>query len=152
MLRLFKGVVSGFVATVVMSALMLSLAMALAIPWIDLVDSLAALSGGGRPLGWALHFGIGALLAGGLFPVVRDRLPGRHGWQKSLVFGLTLWPLSYGLLILVSGPLGLSMAEVVRGLSATCAMSLAFGSTLGASFAGMTDEGSERPGSRRARV
>ena len=69
--NLIKGLIAGFVATAVLSALMVMKSMMGLMPELDVVTMLTRMMGAPTPLaGWAAHFMIGTLVWGGLFALL----------------------------------------------------------------------------------
>jgi hypothetical protein len=77
--RIGNGIVAGFIATLVMSALH------------EPVVLLTAAAGMDAPAtGWLLHFFVGTLLWGGLFGVLHDYLFG-PSWLRGVTFAAIAW-------------------------------------------------------------
>lgn len=77
--RIGNGIVAGFIATLVMSALH------------EPVVLLTAAAGMDAPAtGWLFHFFVGTLLWGGLFGVVHDYLFG-PSWLRGVTFAAVAW-------------------------------------------------------------
>jgi len=90
---LFRGVAAGFVATCILSALMLTK------KWLPQFDTITLLDGiadglaidAGLPhpfAGWLWHFIVGSLVWGWIYAVMEPIIPGRCPWRKGLYFGL----------------------------------------------------------------
>ena len=88
MTRTSRGIVAGFTATLVLSAVILA-----ARAWVDLVPAynpvrVLTVMAVGEPtpwLGWLLHFLIGTLLWGVLFALLAPWLPGPY-WLRGVLF------------------------------------------------------------------
>ena len=80
-----KGMVAGFVATVVLSALMLMKAM-MGVPELNPIKMIANMLGVPPAVGWSMHFMIGTVLWGTLFAWLDPTLPGESHWLKGIVF------------------------------------------------------------------
>jgi hypothetical protein len=77
--RIGNGIVAGFIATLVMSALH------------EPVVLLTAAAGMDAPAtGWLFHFFVGTLLWGGLFGIVHDYLFG-PSWLRGITFAAVAW-------------------------------------------------------------
>ena len=87
------GVVAGFVATAVLSLLMLTKS------WVPQLDPVVMLDGVARAVsadlqlpvpmaGWLWHFVIGTFWWGPLFVIMAPILPGRRMFQKGMYFGV----------------------------------------------------------------
>lgn len=140
MLDLGRALIAGFVATVVISMLMIMRLSAGIMPWFHPVEimnlTVQELFGapGSALLGWATHFAVGTILWGGLFRLVEPRLPGGSYTRRGLVFGtlawlvvmITLFPLAG------SGLFGLGFGLIVP--ITTLITHWIFGAVLGASY------------------
>jgi len=90
---LLKGIAAGFVATAILSALMLTKKW---LPQFDTVTLLDGIANGlaldaGLPspfAGWLWHFIVGALVWGWIYAVMEPIIPGRRPWRKGMYFGL----------------------------------------------------------------
>ncbi len=86
-----SGLIAGFVATVVISLLMIGIEALRVLPQFDMIGILADLLGRGRAAGWTLHFMIGTVGWGVLFAGLQPSLPGRTVLQRGVVFGILAW-------------------------------------------------------------
>jgi hypothetical protein len=92
MKNLSAGLLAGFVATVVLSLLMVAKTMMGVMPQLDVIAMLSAMMGGQPPLvGWLAHFMIGTLLWGGGFALFYGRIPGRGPVARGVAFGVGAW-------------------------------------------------------------
>ncbi len=91
---IFKGVIAGFVATSVLSALMLSK------QWLPQLDTIIVMDGVAHAMamafglptpfaGWFWHFVIGCIVWGWMYAIMEPILPGGRPWRKGLYFGFT---------------------------------------------------------------
>lgn len=127
-----KGAIAGFVATAVVSGLIVAKELA---GWWPQLDFVRLLSGGGEDaLGWAIHFAVGTLLLGPLFAVLAPRLPGTSCIAKSIVFVCGAWLIMQlaVLPLLGLGAFGARYGFVVPAL--TFVMNVVFGVILGLVF------------------
>lgn len=87
-----KGLEAGFIATLVITALLFAQSVAGLAPEFDLIAMLARAAGtpDATVMGWILHFVIGVALWGAGFAVFSPHLPGPH-WLRGLIFGLLAW-------------------------------------------------------------
>jgi len=91
--HLSRGMIAGFAATCVLSALMLSKNW---LPQFDTItllnrvaDGLAIDAGLPHPFaGWLWHFIVGSLVWGWIYAVMEPIVPGSRPWRKGLYFGL----------------------------------------------------------------
>ncbi len=90
---LFKGVVAGFGATFVLSAVMVAVNLLGAASQADMNYLLRMLLGvPDRPAtAWIAHFVIGSLVWGGLFAWLEPRLPGVSHTRRGVLFGVLAW-------------------------------------------------------------
>jgi hypothetical protein len=135
-----KGMVAGFMATIVLSALMLMKQQMGLMPQLNPIEMLTNMAGASTPaVGWVIHFLIGTVLWGTLFAWLDPILPGGSHWLKGIVFGIGAWVLMMILPMPMSGAgffgaqLGM-MAPVM-----TLVLHLVYGAVLGGVY------GLERP-------
>jgi hypothetical protein len=84
-----KGMVAGFIATVVLSALMLIKQQMGLAPQLNPIEMLAKMAGGSTPaVGWVPHFLIGTVLWGSLFPIFDANVPSGSHWLNGILFGI----------------------------------------------------------------
>ncbi|MBH8579728.1 DUF6789 family protein [Bisbaumannia pacifica] len=132
--RLVRGMLAGFVATLVISMIMILRLSAGIIPWYDPIEimNLAAQDLLGTPdsrwVAWAIHFAVGTLAWGLLFGLLAPFLPGRSDARCGLLFGLITWlvvmvtvfPMAgsglFGMGFGLVAPLSTLLAHVVFGL------------------------------------
>ena len=140
MLDVGRALIAGFVATVVISMLMIMRVSAGIMSWfrpIEIMD-LTAQELFGTPdsavLGWLLHFIVGTVIWGGLFLLLEHRLPGGSYTRRGLVFGTGAW---LAVMVIVfplagSGLFGLGFGLIVP--ITTMITHWIFGAVLGASY------------------
>ena len=103
-----KGVAAGFVATSVLSVLMLSK------QWLPQLDTVTAMDGVARDMalaaglptpfaGWLWHFVVGCLAWGWMYAIMEPILPGRRPWRKGLYFGITTTLLTWLIALPLTG-------------------------------------------------
>ena len=84
------GLLSGFVATIVLSILMVIKAKMGVMPELNAINMLANMMHAPSLMGWIAHFMIGTVIWGLLFSVLVNKLPG--GIIKSaLIFSVLAW-------------------------------------------------------------
>jgi len=89
-----KGMVAGFAATIVLSALMLMKQQMGLMPQLNPIEMLTNMAGASTPfVGWVIHFLIGTVLWGTLFAWLDPNLPGGSHWLKGVVFSIGAWVL-----------------------------------------------------------
>ncbi len=129
--NLTKGVIAGFAATVVLSALLLIKGAMGLMPDLNTIAMLAKMTGGGMAVGWLAHFVIGTVLWGGLFVAMVGLLPGGSYVGKGLVFGIGAW---LAMMILVMPMAGAGLFGLSLGIMApimTLVLHLIYGAVLG---------------------
>lgn len=132
-----KGIISGFIATVVLSMLMVLKGMMGMMPHLNAIKMLTAMAHGymGTPavpvVGWLLHFMIGSLAWGILFALLFTHLPGKSATAKGLVFATGAWLLMMVLVMPLAGA-GLFGRHLGLGAPiATLVLHWIFGAVLG---------------------
>lgn len=128
------GFVAGFVATVVLSVMMVAKSMMGIMPELDVIAMLSAMMGTPSVMGWLGHFMIGTLAWGGGFALVYGLIPGSGAVTKGIVFGLAAW---LGMMILVMPMAGAGLFGMSFGIMApmmTLVLHVIFGAVLGAVF------------------
>lgn len=134
-----RSMIAGFVATVVLSLLMIMKGMMGVMPQLDVIAMLSQMSQdmmglGGAGLAWLMHFMIGTVLWGILFALLYERLPGAGAVTKGMSFGVLAWLLMMIMPMPMAGAglfgLGLGMMAPVM----TLVLHVIFGAVLGYVF------------------
>jgi len=84
------GIISGFVATVVLSLLMIAKAKMGLMPELNAIKMLAGMMNAPLIMGWVAHFMIGTIIWGILFALLVDKLPGGI-MSSAIVFSIIAW-------------------------------------------------------------
>ena len=127
------GIISGFVATVVLSALMVIKTMMGVMPELNAVKMLADMMGAPMMMGWVAHFAIGTLVWGTLFALLVNKLPGGTV-VSAIIFSIGAW------LMMMIGPMpmaGAGLFAMNMGMMApiaTLMLHLIFGVALGLTY------------------
>jgi uncharacterized membrane protein YagU involved in acid resistance len=126
-----RGIVAGFVATIVLSAMMLMKQTMGLMPELDPIGMITGMAGASSPaVGWIGHFVIGSVVWGGGFAIVSPYLPGPY-WLRGAIFGVGAWLMMMIVMMPMAGGglfgLGLSMMTPV----ATLVLHIVFGLVLG---------------------
>ncbi len=125
--------ISGFVATVVLSFIMLMKDQMGVMPELNAIRMMANMMGTGLAMGWIAHFMIGTVLWGALFGLVENRLPGKT-LTSGVVFAVAAW------LLMMIGPMPMSgaglfgMALGIMAPMATLLMHVIWGLALAFAF------------------
>lgn len=125
------GLLAGFVATVVLSAMMIAKGMMGVMPELDVIAMLSMMMGAPAIVGWLAHFMIGTIAWGGGFAVLYALIPGGTALFKGIVFGIAAW---LGMMIMVMPMAGAGLFGMAFGLKApmmTLVLHIIFGAVLG---------------------
>lgn len=128
------GLVAGFFATVVLSAMMVAKSMMGVMPELDVIHMLSGMMGAPAILGWLAHFMIGTLAWGGGFAVLYGLIPGSGAVAKGIVFGIAAW---LGMMVMVMPMAGAGLFGMAFGIMApmmTLILHIVFGAVLGAVY------------------
>ena len=140
-----KGIVAGFIATVVLSALMIMKGMMGVMPDLNAIKMLTgmahhAIATPATPLvGWLLHFMIGTLGWGYLFALAFKYLPTRSAAVKGGLFGTAAWLL---MMVMVMPMAGAGLFGLHLGIGApiaTLMLHWIYGAVLGATYGKLVD-------------
>lgn len=142
MSTIVKGVIAGFAATVVLSALMLMKQAMGLMPELDIAQMLTAMLGlPGVAFGWAMHFGIGSVVWGGLFAIIAPRF---HAGNVAggIAFGTVAWlMMMVGIMPMAgAGLFGLQLGILAPIM--TFMLHVVYGAILGWVFAALTSRDS----------
>lgn len=140
-----KGVVAGFAATVVLSALMLMKSAMGLMPQLDMIGMLSRMMGaaGSPAVGWIVHFLIGSALWGALFAWLDPKLPGGSHTLRGVVFGAGAWLLMMVVLMPMAGAglFGLDLGIMAPVM--TLVLHLIFGAVLGWTYGRLLGRGAQ---------
>lgn len=131
-----NGLIAGFVATLVLSALMVMKGAMGVMPQLDPITMLSRMAGApdATGVGWLLHFLIGTVFWGVLFAWLAPSLPGRGDWANGLIFGAGAWLL---MMVAAMPMAGAGLFGLNFGMMApvmTLMLHLIFGAVLGFTF------------------
>jgi hypothetical protein len=137
---IIKGIIAGFVATVVLTLfMMLKKAMGV-MPELDPVHMIADMATqnlGIEPniiIGWVLHFGIGSVAWGVGFVILNNILPGSGQIAKGIAMGIAAWLLMMVATMPMAGAGLFGMSMGVMAPILTLILHLIFGLALGFTF------------------
>lgn len=137
MTEIKNGFIAGFVATVVLSVLMVFKAMMGLMPDLNVIAMLSRMMGSPPVMGWVAHFVIGTIAWGGLFALLHEKIPGNTLWVKGIVFAVGAWLL---MMIVVMPMAGAGLFGMNLGIMApmmTLVLHIIFGAVLGGTFASL---------------
>jgi hypothetical protein len=129
-----RGLISGFIATAVLSAMMLMKQQMGVMPALDPIGMISAMAGATtRAVGWIGHFVIGSVFWGVGFAIVSGFLPGPY-WLRGILFALGAWLLMMLVLMPMTdaGIFGLRLGMMAPAM--TLALHVVFGVVLGGIF------------------
>lgn len=137
-LRIIRGFGAGFVATVVLSLLLLCKTNANVLSDFQTIPAIAGIFGAPVIYGWIGHFAIGTILWGGLFGLLHDRMPPIGGAGNGIAFGIGAWVLMMVVFMPVAGfdflALNLGPSTAVNMVLALLILHLIYGFVLGAVY------------------
>ena len=139
-----KGVMAGFIATLVLTALMMMKKMMGVMPELDPVHMMSVMAAQkmgmetNMMVGWVMHFMIGAVAWGGAFAVLNNILPTQNQMIKGIILGIGAW------LIMMVGPMvmagnglfGLALGPIAPVM--TFMLHIVFGVVLGLVYQKLT--------------
>ncbi|MGB8926383.1 MAG: DUF6789 family protein [Pantoea agglomerans] len=140
--RYLKSMAAGFIATIVLSALMVMKSSMGIMPELNPVVMLSGMAhsmmgiSAGLNVGWLVHFMIGTVLWGLLFALLYNRLPGQSATKKGLMFSVLAW-----LLMMLMPMAGAGFFGITLGIMApvmTLILHLIWGTVLGYTYGRMT--------------
>lgn len=132
-----RGIVAGLVATIVLSILMVLKGMMGLMPEVNAIAMLSGMAEAragmpGTPVtGWILHFLIGAVLWGGLFAILNDKIPGGTQIVKGIVFSFIAWLLMMIVVMPMAGAGVFGLNIGMQAAVATLVLHIIFGAALG---------------------
>lgn len=131
------GLISGFVATVVLSILMVAKAKMGVMPELNAIKMLAGMMNAPLIMGWVAHFMIGTVVWGVLFTLLVDKLPG-GALSSAIVFAIGAW------LMMMIGPMPMAGAGLfglklgIMAPVATLMLHVIWGIVLGLTYSKLT--------------
>jgi hypothetical protein len=131
MTNLTNGFLAGFIATIVLSVLLIAKTMMGIMPGLDVAAMLSGMMGAPLIVGWIAHFMIGTIAWGGGFVLLYERIPGGSALVKGIVFGVAAW---LAMMILVMPMAGAGLFGMAFGIMApmmTLVLHVIFGAVLG---------------------
>lgn len=133
MMNIKAGLISGFIATVVLSLIMIVKAKMGVMPDLNAIKMLAGMMNAPLIMGWVAHFFIGTVVWGLLFAIFVDKLP-VSTLASAIIFSIAAW------LMMMIGPMpmaGAGLFGLKLGMMApvaTLILHLIWGVVLGISY------------------
>ena len=129
-----KAIMAGFIATIVLSLLMVLKTVIGLMPQMNVIKMLARMLGTGPLGGWLAHFVIGSIAWGIGFVVLFRFLPGKAPWLKGAIFAIGAWVL---MMLIIMPMAGAGLFGVHLGIMApimTLVLHIVFGVVMGAVY------------------
>ena len=128
-----KGMLAGLVATIVLSALMVSKSMMGLMPQLAIARMIAGMMGSpDTPLiGWIVHFAIGIVVYGIAIAVLDSKLPGTSHVGHGVMLGVIGWLIMMVVLMPMAGAGLFGMNMGIMAPVMTLVLHLIFGAVLG---------------------
>jgi len=144
MMHIGKSIIASFVATVVLSLLMVMKMKMGMMPDLNVIKMLTGMTHGmiGTPasplVGWVMHFMIGSVVWGVLFALTHRFLPGGN-IVKGILFGVLAWLLMMVMVMPMAGAgfFGLNMGMMAPLM--TLVLHLIYGAVLGGTYNKLTN-------------
>lgn len=136
-----KGFAAGFIATVVLSILMLMKSSMGLMPQLDPIQMIAHMShqymntSETPAIGWAVHFFIGTILWGGILGAFNHLIPGKTQLAKGILLSIAAWLLMMLMVMPMASAGFFGMTLGIMAPMATLIMHLIFGAVLGYAYA-----------------
>ena len=128
-----RAMMAGFIATLVLSALMVMKAMMGIMPGLDLPRMIAGMMG--RPdtpaVGWLVHFMIGTVGYGAALALLDDHLPGNSHVVHGILLAIGGWRIMMVMLMPMAGAGFFGMTMGIMAPMMTLVLHLIFGAVLG---------------------
>jgi hypothetical protein len=134
MQNISAGFIAGFIATVVLSAVMVIKGMMGLMPELNIAAMIGAMMGSSVVVGWIVHFMIGTIAWGGGFALLYGLIPGDNAVIKGIVFATAAW---LGMMIFVMPMAGAGLFGMTFGIMApvmTLVFHILFGAVLGSVY------------------
>jgi hypothetical protein len=132
--NIFKGMVGGFIGTIVLSAIMIMKTMMNVMPEFDMIGMMAGMLNGSRTTAWVVHFIIGTVLWGGLFAWLDPYIPTQSHWSKGTWFGVGAWIVMMVTLMPMAGAGLFAVKLGMMVTAATLILHAIFGAVMGAVY------------------
>lgn len=127
----WKGMAAGFVATIVLSAILVMKSSMGLMPDLDPIQMLGNMIGdGSRTVGWVMHFVIGTIMWGLLFTAIFGAAVNGF-WWRGIVFSLGAWLIMEVVLMPMAGKGLFGMNAGMMGWMMPLVMHVIYGAVLG---------------------
>lgn len=135
------ALIAGFVATAVLSMMMLAKQAMQLMPELDMIGMISGMMGTSRAVGWLVHFMVGTVVYGLAFLWIFAGLwPDAH-WLSGVVLGAVGWLIAMVMMMPMAGKgfFGMKLGAMVPVMSLV--MHLVFGAILGWTYGWLLDGG-----------
>lgn len=140
-----KGIASGFIATVVLSVLILLKQAIGLMPEVDVIRMLTQTLGAqNQAAGWAAHFVIGTVLWGVLYVWLDPSLPGPH-WFRGGIFAMGIWLIVMVVIMPIAGMKFFGLQLGGMAAIALFVMHWIYGAVLGGVYGAWTERNHAEP-------
>lgn len=126
-----KAATAGFIATVVLSALMVMKNMMGIMPDLDIAKMISGMMGMPVIVGWLIHFMIGTLVYGAALALLDDHLPGNSHVMHGTILALIGWLIMMVMLMPMAGAGFFGMNMGIMAPVMTLMLHILFGAVLG---------------------
>lgn len=131
MTNVLKGMIAGFVGTVVLSMLMIAKSMMGIMPQLDVIGMLSGMMSVSAAMGWIIHFLIGTIIWGGGFAVINGLIPGGNQVVKGIIFGIFAWLIMMVAIMPMAGAGFLGLNLGIMAPIMTMMLHVIFGAVMG---------------------
>ncbi len=140
--KITAGILSGLIATSVLSALMVMKGMMGLMPDVDVINMLAQRMGSGPAMGWIAHFMIGVVGYGIGYALIFSSLPLDGHSVRGMALGVAGWLVMMVVLMPMMGAslFGLQMPGGMMAPIATLMLHIIFGLVLGLAYAKLSSK------------
>jgi hypothetical protein len=128
------GLAAGFIATVVLSAMMVIKGMMGVMPELNIAAMIGMMMGASVMVGWIAKFMIGTIVCGGGFALLYGLIPGRNAVVKGIGFGVAPW---VGMMLFLMTMVGSGLFGMTYDIMApvmTLLLHVVFGAVLGSVY------------------
>lgn len=129
-----RGMLAGFAATLVLSAIMVMKSMMGLMPQLDVSAMLSNMMGSTGTGGWIAHFLIGTVLFGIAFAILFHRIPGDSAVLKGIVFASGAWLIMMIAIMPMAGAGVFGMALGIMAPAMTFMLHVIYGAVLGFTY------------------
>ncbi|MDH2383488.1 DUF6789 family protein [Bradyrhizobium sp. CER78] len=144
-LNVQAGLIAGFIATVVLSMLMIAKSSVGLMPQLNPIEDIVHVAGQPTgmtlplPFGWIGHFALGTVAWGIIYAALQASLPGAPV-VKGLIFGALAWLAMMIIFMPLAGHGLFALSLGARATVATLVLHLIYGAVLGVAYAKVTHE------------